>query len=148
MEKIKDLPTRLWYAQQAIVNGWSRDTLTSMLKNLTHERQGAAVTNFANRLPAPQSEMARQLLKDPYIFDFLTLEEPFHEREPETGLLRHVEKFLLELGQGFGFVGRQYPLTVSENDFYLGLLFYHLKLRCFVVIELKKANSNQNMQAK
>jgi predicted nuclease of restriction endonuclease-like (RecB) superfamily len=138
MEKFKDLPIRLWYAQQTIVNGWSRDTLTSMIKNRTHERQGAAVTNFANRLPAPQSEMARQLLKDPYIFDFLTLEEPFHERELETGLLRHVEKFLLELGQGFAFVGRQYPLTVSDNEFYLDLLFYHLKLRCFVVIELKK----------
>jgi predicted nuclease of restriction endonuclease-like (RecB) superfamily len=138
MEKFKDLPIRLWYAQQAIINGWSRDTLTSMIKNRTHERQGAAVTNFANRLPAPQSEMARQLLKDPYIFDFLTLEEPFHERELETGLLRHVEKFLLELGQGFAFVGRQYPLIVSENEFYLDLLFYHLKLRCFVVIELKK----------
>jgi predicted nuclease of restriction endonuclease-like (RecB) superfamily len=138
MEKFKDLPTRLWYAQQAIVNGWSRDTLTSMIKNCTHERQGAAVTNFANRLPAPQSEMARQLLRDPYIFDFLTLEEPFHERELETGLLQHVEKFLLELGQGFAFVGRQYPLTVSDNEFYLDLLFYHLKLRCFVVIELKK----------
>jgi predicted nuclease of restriction endonuclease-like (RecB) superfamily len=138
MERIKDLPTRLWYAQQTIVNGWSRDTLTSMIKNHTHERQGAAVTNFANRLAATQSEMAKQLLKDPYIFDFLTLEEPFHERELETGLLRHVEKFLLELGQGFAFVGRQYPLTVSDNEFYLDLLFYHLKLRCFVVIELKK----------
>jgi predicted nuclease of restriction endonuclease-like (RecB) superfamily len=112
MEKFKDLPIRLWYAQQTIINGWSRDTLTSMIKHFTHERQGAAVTNFANRLPAPQSEMARQLLKDPYIFDFLTLEGPFHERELETGLLRHVEKFLLELGQGFAFVGRQYLLIV------------------------------------
>jgi predicted nuclease of restriction endonuclease-like (RecB) superfamily len=138
MEKFKDLPTRLWYAQQTIVNGWSRDTLTSMIKNRTHERQGAAVTNFANRLPAPQSELARQLLKDPYVFDFLTLEEPFHERELEVGLVEHVEKFLLELGQGFAFVGRQYPLKVSDDDFYLDLLFYHLKLRCFVVIELKK----------
>jgi predicted nuclease of restriction endonuclease-like (RecB) superfamily len=138
MEKFKDLPTRLWYAQQTIVNGWSRDTLTSMIKSRTHERQGAAVTNFANRLPAPQSELARQLLKDPYVFDFLTLEEPFHERELEVGLVGHVEKFLLELGQGFSFVGRQYPLKVSDNDFYLDLLFYHLKLRCFVVIELKK----------
>jgi predicted nuclease of restriction endonuclease-like (RecB) superfamily len=124
MEKLKDLPTRLWYAQQVIVNGWSRDTLTSMIKNRTHERQGAAVTNFAHHLPAPQSEMARQLLRDPYVFDFLTLEEPFHERELETGLLQHVEKFLLELGQGFAFVGRQYPLKVSQDDFYLDLLFY------------------------
>jgi predicted nuclease of restriction endonuclease-like (RecB) superfamily len=117
--------------------------LTSTIENHTHERQGAAVTNFANRLAATQSEMAKQLLKDPYIFDFLTLEEPFHERKLETGLLRHVEKFLLELGQGFAFVGRQYPLTVSENEFYLDLLFYHLKLRCFVVIELKKGNSSK-----
>jgi predicted nuclease of restriction endonuclease-like (RecB) superfamily len=138
MEKFKDLPTRLWYAQQTIVNGWSRDVLTSMIKSRAHERQGAAVTNFAHRLPAPQSEMARQLLKDPYVFDFLTLEEPFHERELEVGLVGHVEKFLLELGQGFAFVGRQYPLKVSDDDFYLDLLFYHLKLRCFVVIELKK----------
>lgn len=138
MEKFKDLPTRLWYAQQTITNGWSRDVLTSMIKNRTHERQGAAVTNFADRLPSPQSEMARQLLKDPYVFDFLTLEEPFHERELEVGLVGHVEKFLLELGQGFAFVGRQYPLKVSDDDFYLDLLFYHLKLRCFVVIELKK----------
>jgi YhcG PDDEXK nuclease domain len=96
------------------------------------------VTNFANRLPAPQSELAQQLLKDPYVFDFLTLEEPFHERELEVGLVDRVEKFLLELGQGFAFVGRQYPLKVSDDDFYLDLLFYHLKLRCFVVIELKK----------
>jgi predicted nuclease of restriction endonuclease-like (RecB) superfamily len=138
MEKFKDLPTRLWYAQQTIVNGWSRDVLTSMIKSRAHERQGAAITNFVHRLPAPQSEMARQLLKDPYVFDFLTLEEPFHERELEVGLVGHVEKFLLELGQGFAFVGRQYPLKVSDDDFYLDLLFYHLKLRCFVVIELKK----------
>jgi predicted nuclease of restriction endonuclease-like (RecB) superfamily len=126
------------YAHQVIVNGWSRDVLTSMIKNRTHERQGAAVTNFADRLPLPQSEMAQELLKDPYVFDFLTLTEPFQERELEVGLVGHVEKFLLELGQGFAFVGRQYPLKVSNDDFYLDLLFYHLKLRCFVVIELKK----------
>jgi predicted nuclease of restriction endonuclease-like (RecB) superfamily len=138
MEKFKDVPTRLWYAQQVIVNGWSRDVLTSMIKSLVHQRQGAAVNNFADQLPASQSEMARQLLKDPYVFDFLTLEEPFHERELEVGLVGHVEKFLLELGQGFAFVGRQYPLQVSNDDFYLDLLFYHLKLRCFVVVELKK----------
>jgi predicted nuclease of restriction endonuclease-like (RecB) superfamily len=138
MEKFKDLPIRLWYAQQVIVNGWSRDVLTSMIKNRAHERQGAAVTNFADQLPLPQSEMAQELLKDPYVFDFLTLTEPFQERELEVGLVGHVEKFLLELGQGFAFVGRQYPLKVSNDDFYLDLLFYHLKLRCFVVIELKK----------
>ena len=138
MEKIKELPTRLWYARQVIDQGWSRDTLTSMIKTQVHARQGAAVTNFARRLPASQSELAEQLLKDPYLFDFLTLEEPFHERELETGLVRHLEKFLLELGQGFAFVGRQYPLSVGEDDFYIDLLFYHLKLLCFVVIELKR----------
>ncbi len=138
MEKIKDLPTRLWYARQVINQGWSRDILASMIKSRVHLRHGAAVTNFASRLPASQSELAEQLLKDPYIFDFLTLEEPFHERELETGLVRHLEKFLLELGQGFAFVGRQYPLSVGEDDFYIDLLFYHLKLRAFVVIELKR----------
>lgn len=138
MEKVKDLPTRLWYMEQTIEQGWSRDTLAAKIKGKAHERQGQAVSNFSDRLPAPQSELARQLLKDPYLFDFLTIEEPFHERELETGLVRHLEKFLLELGQGFAFVGRQYHLAVSDKDFYLDLLFYHLKLRCFIVIELKK----------
>lgn len=138
MEKIKELPTRLWYARQVIDQGWSRDTLASMIKGQAHARQGAAVTNFASRLPTPQSELAEQLLKDPYLFDFLTIEEPFHKRELETGLVRHLEKFLLELGQGFAFVGRQYPLSVGEDDFYIDLLFYHLKLGCFVAIELKR----------
>jgi predicted nuclease of restriction endonuclease-like (RecB) superfamily len=138
MEKIKELPTRLWYARQVIDQGWSRDSLASMIKSQAHARQGVAVTNFARRLPTSQSELAEQLLKDPYLFDFLTIEEPFHERELETGLVRHLEKFLLELGQGFAFVGRQYPLSVGEDDFYIDLLFYHLKLRCFIVIELKR----------
>jgi predicted nuclease of restriction endonuclease-like (RecB) superfamily len=140
MEKIKDLPIRLWYMQQTIEQGWSRDTLVAMIKSKVHDRQEQAVSNFSVRLPVPQSELARQLLKDPYIFDFLTLEEPFHERELETGLIRHLEKFLLELGSGFAFVGRQYHLAVSDRDFYLDLLFYHLKLRCFIVIELKKGD--------
>ncbi len=138
MEKVKDLPTRLWYMEQTIEQGWSRDTLAAMIKSNAHARQGQAVSNFSTRLPEPQSELARQLLKDPYLFDFLTIEEPFHERELETGLVRHLEKFLLELGQGFAFVGRQYHLEVSDKDFYLDLLFYHLKLRCFIVVELKK----------
>ena len=138
LQMVKDLPTRLWYAQQVITQSWSRDTLAAMIKNRSHERQGAAVTNFASRLPTGQSELAGQLLKDPYLFDFLTLEEPFHERELETGLVRHLEKFLLELGQGFAFVGRQYPLSVGEDEFYIDLLFYHLNLRAFVVVELKR----------
>jgi len=140
MEKVKELSARLWYMQQTIEQGWSRDTLAQMIKNCFHKRQGAAVTNFQQILPSPQSNLARQLLKDPYIFDFLTIEEPFHERELETGLVRHLERFLLELGQGFAFVGRQYHLEVSDKDFYIDLLFYHLGLRCFVVIELKKGD--------
>jgi predicted nuclease of restriction endonuclease-like (RecB) superfamily len=138
MEKVKDLSTRYWYMEQTIEQGWSRDSLAAKIKSSAHARQGQAVSNFSTRLPAPQSELARQLLKDPYLFDFLTIEEPFHERELETGLVRHLEKFLLELGQGFAFVGRQYHLEVSDKDFYLDLLFYHLKLRCFIVVELKR----------
>ncbi len=139
-EKLKHLPTRLWYAQQTLEQGWSRDTLTAQIKNRAHERQGAAVTNFASTLPEVHANLAQGLLKDPYLFDFLTLEEPFHERELETGLLGHLQKFLLELGQGFAFVGRQYPIQVSAREFYLDLLFYHLRLRCFVVVELKKGD--------
>jgi len=138
MQKVKDRPTRCWYAHAAIEQGWSRDILLHMIKGRAHERQGKAVHNFKTRLPSPQSDLVQQALKDPYVFDFLTLEEPFHERELETSLIRHLEKFLLELGQGFAFVGRQYHLDIGEEDFYIDLLFYHLKLRCFVVIELKK----------
>lgn len=138
IEKLKDLPTRYWYARQALEQGWSRDTLTSQIQTRAHERQGAAVTNFAATLPEAHSAIAQSLLKDPYLFDFLTLEEPFHERELETGLLQHIEKFLLELGRGFAFVGRQYRIEISDRDFYLDLLFYHLQLRCFVVVDLKK----------
>ena len=138
MEKVKDMAARYWYMAAAVEQGWSRDVLTAMIKSNAHDRQGKAVTNFDSHLPAPQSDLAREVLKDPYIFDFLTMEEPFHEREMETGLVRHLEKFLLELGKGFAFVGRQFHLDVDEDDFYLDLLFYHLKLRCFVVIDLKK----------
>lgn len=140
IQKLKHLPTRLWYARQTLEQGWSRDTLTAQIKNRAHERQGAAVTNFASTLPEVHANLAQGLLKDPYLFDFLTLEEPFHERELETGLLVHLQKFLLELGQGFAFVGRQYPIQVSDREFYLDLLFYHLRLRCFVVVELKKGD--------
>lgn len=134
----KDPSVRDWYAQQSIEQGWTRATLEARLLAQAHLRQGTAVTNFASQRPQAQADLARSLLKDPYLFDFLTIEEPFHERELETGLVRHLEKFLLELGQGFAFVGRQHKLTVSDQDFYLDLLFYHLKLRAFVVIELKR----------
>ncbi len=136
-EKVKDLPTRLWYAQQAFEHGWGRDMLSLQIQSRAHERHGKAVTNFQRTLPPPQSDLAAQLLKDPYVFDFLTLEKPFHERELETGLLRHLQNFLVELGTGFAFVGRQVHLEVGDGDFYIDLLFYHLKLRCFVVIDLK-----------
>lgn len=140
IQKLKELPTRYWYAKQALEQGWTRDTLTLQIKNRAHERQGAAITNFANTLPEAHAAIAQGLLKDPYLFDFLTLEEPFHERELETGLLLHLEKFLLELGRGFAFVGRQHRIEVSDREFYLDLLFYHLHLRCFIVIDLKKGD--------
>jgi predicted nuclease of restriction endonuclease-like (RecB) superfamily len=136
IEKGKDRTVRLWYMQQTLANGWIRNVLQLMIKSEAHRRQGRALTNFNRLLPAPLSDLVRQTLKDPYIFDFLTLEEPFHERELEKNLLHQLEHFLLELGQGFAF-GRQYRLEVGDNDFYIDLLFYHLKLRCFVVIDLE-----------
>lgn len=140
MQRLKDNDIRFWYMQQTIQNGWSRDTLSSMLKNKVHVRQGKLADNFDKTLPATRSDMVRQGLKDPYIFDFVTLAEPFAERELETELIKHLEKFLIELGAGFAFVGRQYHLEISEKDFYVDLLFYHLRLRCFIVIELKKGD--------
>ncbi len=138
IQKLKDFPIRYWYARQVLEHGWSRDTLSAQIESRLHERQGGAITNFATTLPEAHAAIAQGLLKDPYLFDFLTLAEPYHERELETGLLRHIERFLLELGHGFAFVGRQYRLEISERDFYLDLLFYHLRLRCFVVVDLKK----------
>ena len=138
LEKVKDLPTRLWYMRQTLEHGWSRNVLALMIDSRAHQRVGKAVTNFPATLPPAQSDLAEQTLKDPYIFDFLTLAEPFRERELEVELLGHVEKFLMELGQGFAFVGRQFHVDVGEGDFYIDLLFYHLKLRCFVVVDLKK----------
>jgi predicted nuclease of restriction endonuclease-like (RecB) superfamily len=138
MEKVKDISARRWYMEQTLAQGWSRNILAMQIDAKAHSRQGQALTNFEKLLPAPQSDLAQQTLKDPYIFDFLTLTEPFHERELETSLVRHLEKFLIELGQGFAFVGRQYRLDVGDEDFYIDLLFYHLHLRAFVVIDLKK----------
>lgn len=140
MQKVKDLPVRLWYARQTLAQGWSRDILIVQIKNRAHERQGGAVTNFASTLPEAHANLAQGLLKDPYLFDFLTLSESFQERELETGLLIHIQKFLLELGRGFAFVGRQYRLEVGEREFYLDILFYHLRLRCFVIVDLKKGD--------
>lgn len=138
LEKVKDVAIRRWYMEQTLINGWSRNILTLQIDAQAHARHGQALSNFAHLLPEPQSDLVQQTLKDPYIFDFLTLTEPFQERELEIELVRHLEKFLLELGQGFAFVGRQYRLDVGDEDFYIDLLFYHLRLRAFVVIDLKK----------
>ena len=138
MQKIKDLPIRFWYMQQVAEQGWSRDTLVVQIKSKVHERQGTLINNFDKTLPQTDSNWAKHLFKDPYIFDFTTLATEYTERELELNLVKHVEKFLVELGAGFAFVGRQYKLEVSDRDFYVDLLFYHLKMRCFIVIELKK----------
>lgn len=138
MEKVKDLSQRLWYMQAVLSQGWSRSVLLMQIQTAAHERQGKAVSNFAFKLPTPHSDLVQQALKDPYIFDFLTLTEPYTERELELGLVRQAEKFLMELGRGFAFVGRQYHLDIGERDFYIDLLFYHLELRCFIVVELKR----------
>lgn len=135
--KLKNNEERMWYAQQAIENGWSRSMLEMWIESNLHKRQGKGVTNFAKTLPEPDSDMAQKSFKDPYLFDFLTLHEGHLEKDIEQGLIDHIQKFLLELGEGFSFVGRQYHLEIGDQDFYIDLLFYHLKLRRFVVIELK-----------
>ncbi len=137
MEKLDSASERLFYIEQALENSWSRNTMVMQVERALHKRQGQAITNFKNRLSSPQSDLAHDTLKDPYLFDFLGIGEEIHERAIEKALVGHMEKFLLELGAGFSFVGRQYHLDVGEQDFFIDLLFYHLKLRCFVVIELK-----------
>lgn len=137
LEKVKIREERTWYAEQAIQNGWSRNILVMQIESGLYRRQGKAVTNFKATLPQPQSDLAQQLIKDPYNFDFLTLDTAARERDLENGLLEHLQQFLIELGVGFAFVGRQVPFEVAGEDFRVDLLFYHLKLRCFVVIDLK-----------
>lgn len=137
LHKLNDSETRLWYAKQTIENGWSKDILALQIERRLHERQGKAPNNFALTLPPKDSDMAAQVFKDPYLFDFLGTADTRKEREVEQALIDHVQKFLLELGAGFAFVGRQVLLEVGDRDFRLDLLFYHLKLRCYVVIELK-----------
>jgi predicted nuclease of restriction endonuclease-like (RecB) superfamily len=137
LEKIASREDRLWYARQAIENGWSRNILVHQIETRLQERLGNAQTNFARTLPAPQSDLAQNLLKDPYNFDFLTVGKEAEEREIEQGLVGHIRDFLLELGVGFSFVGTQYRLDIAGQDWFLDMLFYHLKLRCYVVVELK-----------
>ncbi|HSX20171.1 MAG TPA: PDDEXK nuclease domain-containing protein [Gammaproteobacteria bacterium] len=137
LNKVADKTIRLFYVKNAIEHGWSSGVMTMQIETALHKRKGAAITNFKDKLPSPQSDLAHYILKDPYIFDFLNVGDEAHEREVEKALIEHMEKFLLELGAGFAFVGRQYHLEIGGQDFYIDLLFYHLKLRCFCVIELK-----------
>lgn len=137
LDYVKGRRDREWYVRATLENGWSRDVLVHRIESGLHKRSGAAITNFERTLPPPQSDLAQQITKDPYTFDFLTLAEDAHERDLEQGLLARLRDFLLELGVGFAFVASQYRLDIGGNDFYLDLLFYHLKLRCFIVIDLK-----------
>ena len=134
--KCKNLPEALYYVQNTITHNWSRSVLVHQIESGLYKREGKAVNNFAATLPKPQSDLAKQTLKDPYIFDFLQLTKEYDERDLENGLTQHVSKFLLELGAGFSYLGRQYHLEVAGEDFYIDLLFYHVKLHCYVVIEL------------
>ncbi|MBX9771278.1 MAG: PDDEXK nuclease domain-containing protein [Candidatus Obscuribacterales bacterium] len=139
LDHVKKDSERRWYVQQTIQHGWSREILVLQIESRLYQRQGKAISNFEQTLPDPQSNLANQVLKDPYAFDFLSLDSAAHERDIERSLVDHIQAFLLELGIGFAFVGRQYHLEVAEQDFYIDLLFYHLRLRCFVVVELKSS---------
>ncbi|MCM1158618.1 MAG: PDDEXK nuclease domain-containing protein [Clostridium sp.] len=137
MYKCKDVKEALFYVQKTLDNGWSRNVLIHEIESRLYERQGKAITNFGIKLPELQSDLAKQTLKDPYNFDFLTLTEDYNEKELEIALTEQITQFLLELGTGFSYMGRQVNLKVGESDFYLDLLFYHVKLHCYVVVELK-----------
>ncbi|MCC3585783.1 PDDEXK nuclease domain-containing protein [Microcoleus sp. PH2017_30_WIL_O_A] len=137
LDSVKDGVEREWYIRQTIEQGWSRNVLVYQIESRLYRRQGKADTNFSRTLPNPQSELAQQLFKDPYNFEFLSLGKAAKERDLEQALIERIRDFLLELGVGFAFVGSQYHLEVEGEDFYIDLLFYHLRLRCFVVIDLK-----------
>ena len=148
IDKLATREARDWYLAKAVEHAWSRNVLVMQIETRLLERQGKAVTNFEQRLPKPQSDLARESIKDPYRFDFLGLTDEAQEREIESALVQHVTRFLLELGAGFAFVGRQVLLDVGGEEFFIDLLFYHLKLRCYVVIELKAgASSNRSILA-
>ncbi|MCP5504310.1 MAG: DUF1016 domain-containing protein [Chlamydiales bacterium] len=137
IEKLKDFEIRKWYAYEVIKNGWSGRALEEAIRSDLYDRKGKAITNFQERLPAPHSHLANDILKSPYNFSFLTLENDYIEQELERGLVDNLEKLILELGQGFAFVGRQYHIEIAGDDYFLDMLFYHIKLRCFCVVELK-----------
>jgi len=142
MDKVKNVSAFLWYSVQTVKNGWSRNVLVHQIEYGLYERQAvkAKTTNYGKRLPKPQSELAEQTLKDPYIFDFIEHKKKLTERLIEDGLVKNITKLLLELGTGFAFIGNQYHIEVEKEDFYIDLLFYNLKLRCYVVIELKSGD--------
>lgn len=135
--KIKSHTEAEFYTKQTIENNWSRDILDLQIKSNLYQRQGKSITNFKNTLPEPFSDLAIQTLKDPYVFDFLALDVKYRERDVENQLVQHITKFLLELGKGFAFIGQQYHLAIADNDYYIDLLFYHTRLKCYIVVELK-----------
>ena len=137
LTKIKNIDEAMFYVQKTIVNNWSRSVLTLHIETRLYQREGKAITNFEARLPEPQSDLAREILKDPYNFDFLMLREKHDEQELESALIENITRFLLELGEGFSYVGRQYKLEVGGDEFFIDLLFYHVKLHCYFVVELK-----------
>ncbi len=130
----------LYYIKNTVSYGWSRSVLTHQIESKLWQREGKALSNFSKALPAPQSDLARQTLKDPYVFDFLRLAKDYDEKELELGLVEHITQFLLELGAGFAYIGRQVPLQVGEREFFIDLLFYHTRLHCYVVVELKNVD--------
>lgn len=137
VSKSETVDEALFYLQSTIENNWSRNVLSMQIKSGLYERTGNAITNFTHTLPAHNSDLAEQSLKDPYIFDFLTLKKNADERSIEDQLIKHITHFLLELGRGFAFIGRQYKLEIGEKDYFIDLLFYHTKLKCHIVVELK-----------
>ena len=139
MQKVQEIDKRLWYAQQVIENGWSRSMMSTWIKSDLYGRQGKAITNFKKTLPSPQSDLAVQMMKDPYNLAFVELDKDYRERELELGLMEHIQKFLLELGQGFAFVGRQVSLVVDGREYFVYLLFYQVTLVESLSKELKES---------
>ncbi len=142
LDRLEGEKQHLCYINQIVENGWSRSTLETWVESDLYKRQGKAITNFKETLPELQSDLAEQAIKDPYNFSFLALDKKHREAELEQGLMDHIQKFLLELGDGFAFVGRQYEIEVAGKEYIIDLLFYHLKLRCYFVIELKATEFN------
>jgi len=137
MDKVQGNTPQLWYIRKTIENGWSRNVLNMQIKTNLYARDGKSINNFSSTLPASQSDLAKEIIKDPYNLEFLDIQGKFHERELEEKLIDHIRKFLLELGQGFAFIGNQYHIELEDEDYYLDMLMYHVKLKCYVVIELK-----------